>query len=237
MAEYSPIDDMINDPISVRVRRRIESDGADFGASDNISYYFFNGELEELVDELEEKFAAVLDTLVIDRVGDPNSADTPRRLAKMYIHELMAGRYEPKPICTSFPNSDPKTRFDGMIVTKAEITSMCAHHHQPVRGICHIGLLPSVRVLGLSKYTRIAQWCSRRGTLQEELTNNIAREIIAETDIESIGVVIKAKHGCMDFRGVMTHDSSTVTASLFGQFRAEAVKSEFFEHIKMSENR
>ena len=237
MAECSPIDEMINDPISVRIRKRLKCDGVRFHASDNISEYLFDDELEELVDELEGKFTAVLDTLLIDRENDPNSEGTPRRLAKMYIYELMSGRYEPKPRCTAFPNIDPETAFSGMLVTKAEIISLCSHHHQPVKGICHIGIIPGTKVLGLSKYTRIAQWCARRGTLQEELTNTIAKEIIAETGIENMGVVINATHGCVDSRGVMAHDSSTITAALLGDFRSESVKSEFFEHIKMIGNR
>jgi GTP cyclohydrolase I len=86
----------------------------------------------------------------------------------------MVGRYEERPEATSFPN-EPTDRFDGMLVVRSEIRSICSHHHQPVSGVAYIGLLAAEKLIGLSKYTRIAQWCSRRGTLQEELTNEIVR--------------------------------------------------------------
>jgi GTP cyclohydrolase I len=168
----------------------------------------------------------------IDTENDPNSKDTAKRLAKMYVYELMAGRFEPAPDTTSFPN-EGENRFEGMLVARAELRSMCSHHHQPVKGVAYIGIIPTGRVIGLSKYVRIAQWCSRRGQLQEELVNQIAREIMKATDTENVGVYIEATHGCMDNRGVMAHSSMTQTSVVHGLFHNDSVKNEFFANIKL----
>ena len=184
------------------------------------------------INELAGKFQGVLSSLLIDTDNDPNSKDTAKRLAKMYVYELMAGRFEPAPDTTSFPN-EGENRFEGMLVARAELRSMCSHHHQPVKGVCYIGIIPTGRVIGLSKYVRIAQWCSRRGQLQEELVNQIAREIMRATDTENVGVYIEATHGCMDNRGVMAHSSMTQTSVVHGLFHNDSVKQEFFANIKL----
>jgi GTP cyclohydrolase I len=150
----------------------------------------------------------------------------------MYVYELMAGRFEPAPDTTSFPN-EGENRFEGMLVARAELRSMCSHHHQPVKGVCYIGIIPTGRVIGLSKYVRIAQWCSRRGQLQEELVNQISREIMKATDTENVGVYMEATHGCMDNRGVMAHSSMTQTSVVHGLFHNDSVKQEFFANIKL----
>ena len=123
-------------------------------------------------------------------------------------------------------------RFEGMLTVKAEITSMCSHHHQPVKGVAIIGVIPTGEVIGLSKYVRVAQWCARRGQLQEELCNQIAREIQKATDTENVAVYIEATHGCMEHRGVMAHSSLTQTTVVHGLFHNDAVKSEFFNNVK-----
>ena len=121
----------------------------------------------------------------------------------------MAGRYQPRPKVTAFPNSG-HDRFEGMLTVKAELVSMCSHHHQPVRGLAIIGLIPTGEVIGLSKYVRIAQWCARRGQLQEELCNQIAKEIMTATDTENVGVYIEATHGCMENRGAVSYTHLTL---------------------------
>ena len=213
-------------------RERIKKANKRFYASDNISEFISDKEKDSLIEELTEKFEGVLDTLVIDRVNDPNSKGTAKRLAKMYINELMAGRYDPMPDVTSFPNEGHE-RFEGMLVVRAEITSMCSHHHQPVKGVAIIGVIPTGYVIGLSKYARIAQWCARRGTLQEELANQVAREIMKHTDTENVAVYIQATHGCMENRGVQAHSSLTQTAVVHGLFHNDSVKAEFFNHVKL----
>ena len=216
---------------AITIKQRIDDAKASYKASDNISEFIKEGELPLLVDEVQAAFEDVLSTLIIDTDNDNNSRDTGRRLAKMYVNELMAGRYQPKPKVTAFPNSG-HDRFEGMLTVKAELVSMCSHHHQPVRGLAIIGLIPTGEVIGLSKYVRIAQWCARRGQLQEELCNQIAKEIMTATDTENVGVYIEATHGCMEHRGVSAHSSLTQTTVVHGLFHNDAVKSEFFNNVK-----
>ena len=220
---------------SKELKQRLEELGVRYWAGDNISYVMQKGDKEALIEELTPKFESVLESLCIDIVNDPNSMDTGRRLAKMYINELMAGRYDPMPNATAFPN-DSEDRYEGMLVVRSELKSVCSHHHQPVTGVAYIGIIAANKLIGLSKYTRIAQWCARRGTLQEELANDIAREIQKVTDAEHLGVYIQATHGCCENRGIMATSSLTQTTVLKGAFKDDAgTKKEFMDNIKLQQ--
>jgi GTP cyclohydrolase I len=221
---------------SNKIKAKLKEAGKRFWAGDNISEYLEEGDKQKLIDELAPKFESVLEGLVIDIENDPNSHDTGRRLAKMYINELMAGRYDARPNATAFPN-DSEDRYEGMLVVRSELTSMCSHHHQIVRGVAYIGILAADKLIGLSKYTRIAQWCAERGTLQEELANDIAREIIKATGTKDLGVYIQATHGCVENRGVKAHSSLTQTTVLKGAFKDEGkVQKEFMDNIKLQQS-
>ena len=141
--------------VSQVVRERLQKNGVRFFANDNISEHISEWELQEIQNELAYKFQDVLETLIIDTDNDPNSNETAKRLAKMYIHELMAGRYYKAPNATSFPNHTDDA-YDGMLVVRSELKSVCSHHHQPVTGVAYIGILAADKLIGLSKYTRIA---------------------------------------------------------------------------------
>jgi GTP cyclohydrolase I len=220
---------------SDEIKKRIKADKARFWAGDNISKYMEEGDKEGLIEELTPKFESVLDSLLIDRENDPNSNNTGRRLAKMYIKELMAGRYDPMPNATAFPQEMTEA-YTGILTIRSELKSVCSHHHQPVSGVAYIGILAAEKLIGLSKYTRIAQWCARRGTLQEELCNNIAREIQNATGSNDVGVYIQATHGCCENRGIMAHSSLTQTTVLKGAFKDDkATKQEFFDNIKLQQ--
>lgn len=222
--------------LSEVIRDRIKADGKRFWAGDNISEYISDEEKSLLIDELTGKFEGVLDSLVIDRENDPNSMGTGRRLAKMYVKEIMSGRYETMPPATAFPNVG-EDAYTGMLVVRSELKSVCSHHWQPVTGVAYIGIIPNGTVIGLSKYTRIAQWCSRRGTLQEELCNDIAKEIIKATGSKHVAVYIQAEHGCCVNRGLMAHSSLTQTTVLRGAFNDDAsTKKEFFDNIKLQQD-
>jgi GTP cyclohydrolase I len=210
----------------------MQKDGHRFWAGDNVSDYITDVDREHLIADAASAFETVLDSLLIDRHNDPNSKGTAKRLAKMYYNEIMGGRYDKRPPVTAFPNDNDADRYTGMIVTRAEIKSMCSHHHQPVKGVAYIGLIPGVKVIGLSKYARIAQWCARRGTLQEELCRQIAEEIQSATGAEDVAVYIQATHGCMENRGVEAHSSLTQTAVLRGQFYNDSIKKEFYDNIR-----
>jgi len=217
------------------IRFRMKRDKKRFWAGDNISEYIRPEERRLLIDEAAEAFETVLDRLLIDRENDPNSKGTAKRLAKMYFNEIMAGRYESAPDATAFPN-DSADRYEGMLVVRSELRSMCSHHHQPVTGVAYIGIIAAQKLIGLSKYTRIAQWCARRGTLQEELCNDIAREIQKATGATDLGVYIQATHGCCENRGIMAHSSLTQTTVLKGAFKDDmGTKKEFFDNIKMQQ--
>lgn len=220
---------------SAIIKRRIEEAGDRYWASDNIAEHIKDGEIQPLIDELAGKFEGVLDSLLIDTNNDPNSMGTAKRLAKMYINETMSGRYTHKPPVTAFPNDDPNTKYGGMLVARAELTSMCSHHHQAVKAVAYIGIIPSTKVIGLSKYVRIAQHCARRGTLQEELVMMIADEIQEATGSKDMAVYIQGTHGCMENRGVCAHSSLTQTTELRGQFFNPSVKQEFIDYIKMQQ--
>ena len=217
------------------VTRRIKDAKKRYWAGDNISEFIHEDEKEKLIDEAAEKFEGVLDSLLIDRETDPNSQGTARRLAKMYYNELMRGRYDPIPHATAFPN-EGENAYTGMLVVRSELKSVCSHHHQPVTGVAYIGIIPNGKVIGLSKYTRIAQWCARRGTLQEELCNDIAREIEKATNAKNLGVYIQATHGCCENRGISAHSSLTQTTVLRGSFKDDpGTKKEFMDNIKLQQ--
>ena len=217
------------------LRERMKQDGKRFFACDNISEYLDDDNRELLVNELTEKFNGVLSSLLIDTENDPNSKGTGKRLAKMYVDEIMSGRYYPEPDSTAFPN-DGTERYTGMLVVRAELKSMCSHHHQPVRGIAYIGIIPGNKVIGLSKYARVAQWHARRGTLQEELCTHIANSIMKSTESPDVAVYIAARHGCCENRGIMAHSSLTQTTVLKGAFNTDpGTKKEFMDNVKLQQ--
>ena len=214
---------------------RLQDAGIRYWAGDNISEVLQEGDKEQLIEEATLQFEKVLDSLVIDRHNDPNSMDTGRRLAKMYFNEIMAGRYDPMPNATAFPNH-VDDGYKGMLVVRSEIKSMCSHHHQPVNGVAYIGIIAANTLIGLSKYTRIAQWCARRGTLQEELNNVIANEIQRATGSSNVGVYLQATHGCCENRGIGAHSSLTQTTVLRGAFNDDmGTKKEFMDNIKLQQ--
>ena len=221
--------------LSQVIRKRIKDAGKRYWAGDNISEFITDKEKDMLVDELTGKFEGVLDSLIIDRFTDPNSKGTAHRLAKMYVYEIMSGRYDESPNATAFPN-DTEGAYEGMLVVRSELKSMCSHHHQPVSGVAYIGIIAGPKLIGLSKYSRIAQWCARRGTLQEELCMDIAREIEFATGSKDVAVYIQATHGCCENRGIMAHSSLTQTTVLHGAFKDDAgTKKEFFDNIKLQQ--
>lgn len=221
--------------VSEKIKFRLRVAKARYWANDNVADFIEAGEVSELIDEVSANFELVLESLLIDTKTDPNSEGTARRLAKMYITEIMAGRYTKQPDITAFPNEGEEA-YTGMLVIRAEIKSMCSHHHQPVAGTAYIGIIPNGKVLGLSKYIRLAQWHARRGTLQEELCTRIANAISEMTESKHVGVYIQATHGCCENRGVGAHSSLTQTTVLKGDFLNDpGVKKEFIDNIKLQE--
>jgi len=221
--------------ISQKIKERVQAAGARAWANDNISDYIEEGEKQLLIEEAMPAFENVLQSLVIDTETDPNSMDTARRMAKMYINEIMSGRYDPMPNPSAFPNYI-EGGYEGMLVVRSELTSLCSHHHQTVKGVAYIGIIAGPKLLGLSKYTRIAQWCARRGTLQEELNVMIANKIQEITGTDHVGVYVQATHGCCENRGIKAHSSLTQTTVLRGAFKDEPdVRKEFIDNVKLQQ--
>ncbi|MCX7929213.1 MAG: GTP cyclohydrolase I [Chlorobi bacterium] len=185
-------------------------------------------ELDEMVAKLQAKFGEIMDILRIDRAGDPNSRETPRRLARMWVRELFIGRYTPPPAVTIFPN---RKRVNELIVsTGIKVMSVCSHHWQPISGTCTIGYMPGDYIIGLSKLTRIVEWFSRRGQIQEEMGEQIADYLEQLLKPRALGVIIQAKHYCMIARGVEAdhEQSDMITSVLRGQLQSDAnLRTEF----------
>ena len=222
--------------ISQKIKERCDAAGARAWANDNISDYIEEGEKQLLIEEAMPAFENVLQSLVIDTKTDPNSMDTARRMAKMYINEIMSGRYDPMPNPSAFPNYI-EGGYEGMLVVRSELTSLCSHHHQTVKGVAYIGIIAGPKLLGLSKYSRIAQWVARRGTLQEDLNVMIANKIQEITGSEHIGVYVQATHGCCENRGIMAKSSLTQTTVLRGAFKNEPdVRKEFIDNVKLQQD-
>lgn len=167
-------------------------------------------EQTKMRDELEVKFKEVQKILKIDP-NDPNSTDTPRRMAKMYVDELLKGRFNPPPKLTVFPN---RSKVNELVISKGiKVMSLCSHHWQPISGYAAIGYIPNENVIGLSKLTRITEHFARRGQIQEELGEQIADFLEDLLKPKALGVVIKARHYCMIARGVSADESHSEMAT------------------------
>jgi GTP cyclohydrolase I len=154
--------------VSERIRARLVEAGQRFHANDNISAFIEPGEHDELLAEVEDKVLAMLHSLVIDVENDHNTLDTARRVAKMYVNEVFRGRYVPLPNVTEFPNAAHLNEL--MIMGPVTVRSACSHHLCPIMGKLWIGVMPNAdsNLIGLSKYSRIADWIMSRPQIQEE---------------------------------------------------------------------
>ena len=184
-----------------------------------------------MIDDATTKLSELLDILRIDHRRDHITRDTPRRVARMYVEELLAGRFEAPPAITEF---DTTESFEEMIVTgPIELRSTCAHHLMPIYGTAIIGIVPSAdgRLIGLSKYDRVVQHFARRFQTQEELVNQIGRFLMDMTAPRGLAVRIKAVHMCKTHRGVLaSHASNMISSAYFGELKTnERMKAEFLQ--------
>ncbi|MDR2853151.1 MAG: GTP cyclohydrolase I [Burkholderiaceae bacterium] len=205
-------------PVSVKIRERLLAARRRFNANDNIAEFIEPGELEALVDEVEQKMRGVLESLVIDTAGDHNTADTARRVAKMYIDEVFRGRYAPVPVLTEFPNAERLSEL--MIVGPITVRSACSHHLCPIIGRLWIGVMPNehTNVIGLSKYARLAQWVMGRPQIQEEAVVQLADLIEKKTRPDGLALVMEAEHFCLQWRGIKEMDSKMINSIMRGVF-------------------
>lgn len=201
-----------------------------FDANGNI--LISDEERKEMLELVEAKYEEIFDIMRISR-NDPNSTQTPKRLAKMLVNELFSGRFNEAPKMTVFPN---RNNVNNLIISRGiEVMSVCSHHWQPISGMCAIGYIPNKNVIGLSKLTRIVNWFARRGQIQEELGEQIADYLETLLKPKALGVVINAKHYCMIARGVSSlEENSLMTTSVMRGYLLDDLnlRNEFLKLIE-----
>lgn len=228
----NPTDADEGTPVSVKIRERLVAARKRFNANDNIANFVEPGELEKLLDEVEQKMQGVLDSLVIDTERDHNTSNTARRVAKMYVNEVFRGRYVHAPTITEFPNAEHLNEL--MIVGPITVRSACSHHFCPVIGKIWIGVLPNehTNVIGLSKYARLAEWVMGRPQIQEEAVVQLADLIQEKTQPDGLAIVMEASHYCMAWRGVKDMDSKMINSVMRGVFLKDSnLRREFLSLI------
>jgi GTP cyclohydrolase I len=228
-----PPADPEQEPVSARIRARIKKARKRFFANDNISAFLQPGELDELLAEVEMKFKGVLESLVIDTESDHNTQDTARRVAKMYLNEVFRGRYTAQPPVTEFPNAEQLNEL--MIVGPITVRSACSHHFCPIMGRLWIGLMPNEHsnLIGLSKYSRLAEWIMSRPQIQEEAISQLAALLMEKVRPDGLAVVMEADHFCMHWRGVKDTETMMINSVMRGSFlKDHTLRAEFLSLIK-----
>ena len=219
---------------SERIRARLIKEGVSFFANDNVAECIEPGEIKELEIEVAGRVRDLLKSLVIDIDNDHNTEGTAERVARMYLNEVFKGRYHQQPRVTSFPNV--KNLDEIYTVGPITVRSACSHHFVPIMGHCWIGIKPGSRVIGLSKFSRVADWVFSRPHIQEEAVMILADEIQKLCEPQGLGIIIKADHYCMKLRGVKESHCSMVNSVVRGDFRHDSsLKQEFFELVRQQE--
>lgn len=221
-------------PVSARIRERIQRARQRFHANDNISAFLEPGDLDALLDEVEGKMKGVLESLVIDTESDHNTQDTARRVAKMYLTEVFRGRYVAPPPVTEFPNAERLNEL--MIVGPITVRSACSHHFCPIMGRLWIGLMPNEHsnLIGLSKYSRLAEWVMSRPQIQEEAITQMAELLMRKVSPDGLAVVMEADHFCMHWRGVKDAETRMINSVMRGSFLKDAaLRREFLSLINL----
>lgn len=224
------------EPVSARIRARIEKANRRYHANDNISAFIEAGEMEGLLEEVAAKMQGVLESLVIDVSHDHNTRDTARRVAKMYLNEVFSGRYVSQPPVTEFPNAEYLNEL--MIVGPITVRSACSHHFCPIMGRLWIGLLPNEHsnLIGLSKYSRLAEWVMSRPQIQEEAIAQIADLLMNKVAPDGLAVVMEADHFCMHWRGVKDNATKMVNSVMRGAFlKNSSLRREFLSLVNLKD--
>ncbi len=219
--------------VSDRISARLVASGTRFNANDNISAFLREGDLDALRDEVAQRMEGVLHALVIDTAHDHNTADTARRVAKMFVDEVFAGRYRPAPDVTSFPNVAQLDQL--MIIGPITVRSACSHHLCPIMGRVWVGVVPNVQsdLIGLSKYARLCDWIMSRPQIQEEAIVMLADELERRVHPDGLAVLMEADHFCMQWRGVKDDQAVMTNSVMRGAFLQDAdLRREFLSLIK-----
>ena len=188
-------------------------------------------EKSEIIERAALAYAAYMDALGFDWRSDPNSSETPMRVAKAFVNDLADGCYSVPPKITAFDNVD---KYDGVVFQgNIKMHSFCSHHHLPFIGNAHVAYIPNGNIVGLSKIPRIVDVFARRLQVQERLTDEIKDCLQDTLNPIGVAVVIEAQHLCMQMRGVEKQHSSTTTSAFSGIFISdEKTRAEFMNLIK-----
>jgi GTP cyclohydrolase IA len=190
----------------------------------------------KMISKAERAYGKFLEALKCDWKNDPNSSETPRRVAKAYVNDLWAGRYTAMSPITSFPSDG----YDGIVIERnIPLTSMCSHHHQTIGGVVHVGYIAGEdgQVIGLSKLNRIVELFGRRGAIQEQLTSAIHNAVSKITEgNKGVIVTIVGTHNCVSCRGVKHQGAAMVTTKASGVFKENKnlARKEFFDSLKIN---
>ena len=222
--------------VSDRIREKIRKAKRRFNANDNISDFLEPGDIDALIDEVASKMHLVLESLVIDTSNDHNTQDTARRVAKMYLTEVFRGRYLPAPPVTEFPNAESLNEL--MIVGPITVRSACSHHLCPIMGRIWVGIMPNEHsnLIGLSKYSRLAEWIMSRPQIQEEAITQMADLFMKKVSPDGLALVMEADHFCMHWRGVKDSKAKMINSVMRGSFlKNPALRREFLSLINLKE--
>lgn len=193
-------------------------------------------EKQKIIDNAAAAYEKYLDALGFDWRNDPNSDNTPRRVAKAFVNDIAAGCYDNPPDVTAFPSDG----YDGIVAqTGIPVVSLCSHHHLAFTGVAHVAYIPSLdgKVIGLSKLNRIVEYYARRPQIQEGMTTQITQAVdnICEGN-RGVAVVVKAQHTCACNRGVKHQGCAMITSKLTGDFmHDDKTRNEFYKFIDMWE--
>lgn len=193
-------------------------------------------EKDKIIQDATAAYEKFLDALRFDWRSDPHSTDTPARVARSFVNDLIKGCYSHPPVVTAFENID---RYDGIICqNNIRLVSMCSHHHLSFSGNAHVAYIPAEhgKVIGLSKLNRIVDWFGRRPQVQENLTAQIHDYVDEVCELNrGVAVLIEANHTCCSNRGI-GHESTMRTAKMSGAFQdpSDNAKDEFFKFIEYS---
>jgi len=180
-------------------------------------------------EKAEVAIKQLLEALNIDWTVDPNTKETPKRVAKMYIDELLSGHFLPRPKATIFPNTKKVNQM--FTVGPIPVVGVCSHHFLPITGNVWIGVIPSDKLLGLSKFARFADWVFSRPQIQEEATEQLADAIEEILEPKGLAIVCKASHACMSLRGIKATNSLMTTSVMRGSMYESDARVEFFNAI------
>lgn len=200
-------------------------------ANEGVAIPLDAAERAAMIGAATEKLAELFDILQIDHRNDHNTRDTPRRVSKMFVEEIMHGRYCGPPEITEFENAE---HYDQLIVTgPIDVRSTCAHHLMPFYGHAFIGILPASdgKLIGLSKYDRVVDFFASRLQIQEELVKQVGGFLMEKTAPRGLAVRISAVHMCKTHRGIKaSHRGRMVSSAYWGALADNpALKSEFLQ--------